>query len=85
MFGTAVSEIVGAVVGEDVDRGVTVEVLTGWSRSQAEVNTSSYPATRVAGLFFHSRAVVFKSGCFVQKYWSGAVTQSCGARQTIRI
>ena len=40
-----------------------------------EVNISSYPATRVAGLFFHSRAVIFKSGCFVQKYWSGTVTR----------
>ena len=25
--------------------------------------------------FFHSRAVIFKSGCFVQKYWSGTVTR----------
>ena len=24
---------------------------------------------------FHSRAVIFKSGCFVQKYWSGTVTR----------
>ena len=40
-----------------------------------EVNISSYPATRVAGLFFHSRAVIFKSGCFAQKYWSGTVTR----------
>ena len=24
--------------------------------------------------FFSSRAVIFKSGCFVQKYWSGTVT-----------
>ena len=47
----------------------------------AEVNISSYPATRVAGLFFHSRAVVFKSGCFVQKYWSGAVTRNAVMRR----
>ena len=48
---------------------------------QSEVNISSYPATRVAGLFFHSRAVIFKSGCFVQKYWSGAVTRNAVMRR----
>ena len=42
----------------------------------AEVNISSYPGTRVPGLFFHSRAVILKSGCFVQKYWSGTVTRN---------
>ena len=42
---------------------------------KTEVNTSSYPGTLVPGLFFHSRAVIFKSGCFVQKYWSGTVTR----------
>ena len=42
---------------------------------RTEVNISSYPVTRVTGLFFHSRAVIFKSGCFVQKYWSGTVTR----------
>ena len=41
----------------------------------SEVNISSYPAIRVPGLFLHSRAVIFKSGCFVQKYWSGTVTR----------
>ena len=42
----------------------------------AEVNISSYPGTLVPGLFFHSRAVIFKSGCFVQKYWSGTVMRN---------
>ena len=27
-------------------------------------------------LYFFSRAVIFKSGCFVQKYWSGTVTHN---------
>ena len=40
------------------------------------MNISSYPGTSVPGLFFHSRAVIFKSGCFVQKYWSGTVTRN---------
>ena len=33
-----------------------------------EVNISSYPVTPVTGLFFFSRAEIFKLGCFVQKY-----------------
>ena len=47
----------------------------------AEVNISSYPGTRVPGLFFHSRAVIFKSGCFVQKYWSGTVMRNAAVRR----
>ena len=30
---------------------------------------------QVPAWFFHSRAVIFKSGCFVLKYWSGTVTR----------
>ena len=45
------------------------------------MNISSYPGTRVPGLFFHSRAVIFKSGCFVQKYWSGTVTRNAVMRR----
>ena len=36
--------------------------------TMAEVNISSYPVTPVTGLFFFSRAEIFKLGCFVQKY-----------------
>ena len=35
---------------------------------ESEVNISSYPVTPVTGLFFYSRAEIFKLGCFVQKY-----------------
>ena len=35
---------------------------------EPEVNISSYPVTPVTGLFFFSRAEIFKLGCFVQKY-----------------
>ena len=42
----------------------------------AEVNISPYAGTPVPALFFFSRAVIFKSGCFVQKYWSGTVTRN---------
>merc|ERR1719458_1283117 len=31
--------------------------------------------------FFSSRAVIFKSGCFVQKYWSGTVTRNTVMRR----
>jgi len=41
-----------------------------------EVNISPYAGTPVPALFFFSRAVIFKSGCFVQKYWSGTVTRN---------
>ena len=34
----------------------------------AEVNISSYPVTRVTGLFLLSCVEIFKVGCFVQKY-----------------
>ena len=34
----------------------------------SEVNISSYLVTPVTGLFFFSRAEIFKLGCFVQKY-----------------
>ena len=30
---------------------------------------------------FFSRAVIFKSGCFVQKYWSGTVTRNTVMRR----
>ena len=35
---------------------------------RAEVNISSYPGTRVPGLFFFCRAEILNSGGFVQKY-----------------
>ena len=54
-----------------IDTNFTVDIV---NMVDTEVNISSYPGTRVPGLFFHSRAVIFKSGCFVQKYWSGTVT-----------
>ena len=57
----------------DIDAGVVLKLML--RHLGAEVNISSYPGTLVPGLFFHSRAVIFKSGCFVQKYWSGTVTR----------
>ena len=36
------------------------------------MNISSYPGTRVPGLFFFCRAEILNSGGFVQKYWSVA-------------
>ena len=54
---------------------IIIRVKKSHHRPRPEVNISSYPGTRVPGLFFHSRAVIFKSGCFVQKYWSGTVTR----------
>ena len=40
----------------------------GFIHHSPEVNISSYPVTRVTGLFLLSRAEIFKLGCFVQKY-----------------
>ena len=52
-----------------------------------EVNISSYPATDVAGSFFFSScrnikfrgfcAEIFRSGGFVQKYWSVIAARYC--------
>ena len=33
-------------------------------------------------IIFFSRAVIFKSGCFVQKYWSGTVTRNIKENMT---
>ena len=51
------------------------------------MNISSYPATEVAGLFFFLscrnikfrgfRAEIFRSGGFVQKYWSVTAARYC--------
>ena len=41
MFGTAESELVGAVAERDVDPGVTEELRTGWSRTRAEMSAAT--------------------------------------------
>jgi len=47
----------------------------------SEVNISSYPGTKVPGLFSFSRAVIFKSGVSCRNIGQEQfrVTQSCGA------
>ena len=41
MFGTAESDLVGAVADWDVDPGVTEEVRTGWFRARAEMSAAT--------------------------------------------
>ena len=58
-----------------------------YKEDEAEVNISSYPARILAGLFFFlscrninfrgSRAEIFRSGGFVQKYWSVTAARYC--------
>ena len=51
------------------------------------MNISSYPGTKIPGLFFFSsRAVIFKSGVSCRNIGQEQlrVTQSCNERQTIK-
>ena len=57
-------------------------LLSSSNQSGSEVNISPYAGTPVPALFSFSRAVIFKSGCFVQKYWSGTVTRNIKENMT---
>ena len=50
-----------------------------------EVNISSYPVTRVTGLFLLSCAEIFKLGCFVQKYSDLGVSCRNNGQVSLRV